>query len=88
MRFNKIKCKVLNLCWDNPRYEYILGELLLVSSPAGKDIEVLGDGNLNRSACSLRGQMYPGLYQQGGGHQNEGGHCPSLVSLHLCMALL
>ena len=88
MRFNKIKCKVLHLCWDNPRYEYRLWELLLVSSPAGKDLEVLGDGNLNRSACSLRGQMYLGLYQQGGGHQNEGGHCPSLVSLHLCMALL
>ena len=53
MRFNKIKCKVLHLCWDNPRYEDRVRELLLVSSPVGKDVEVLGDGNLNRSACSL-----------------------------------
>ena len=88
MRFNKIKCKVLHLCWNNPRYEYRLRELLLVSSPVGKDLEVLGDGNLNRSACTLRGQLYPGLHQQRGAHQSEGGHCPSLVSLHLCMALL
>ena len=63
-------------------------EELLVRSPAGKDLEFLGDENLNRSQqCSLRGQLYPGLHQQRGGHQNEGGHCPSLVSLLLCMAL-
>ena len=31
--------------------------------------------------------MYPGLYQQGGGHQNEGGHCPSLVSLQSCIGI-
>ena len=30
-----------------------------MSSPAGKDLEVLGDGNLNRSACTLRGQLHP-----------------------------
>ena len=88
MRVNKIRCKVLHLCWDNPRYEYIVGELVLVSSPAGKILEVLGDGNVNRSACSLRGQLYPGLHQQRGAHQSEGGHCPSLLSLSLCMALL
>ena len=58
MRFNKIKCSVLHLCWDNPRYEYRLQELLLVSSPVRKDLEVLGDVNLNRSACSLRGQLH------------------------------
>ena len=49
MRFNKIRCKALHLCWNNHRYEYILGELLLMSSPVGKDLEVLGDGNLNRN---------------------------------------
>lgn len=53
MRFNKIKCKVLHLCWNNLRYEYILRELLLVSSSVRKDLEVLGDGSLNMSACSL-----------------------------------
>ena len=88
MRFNKIKCNVLHLCWDSPRYEYRLRELLLVNSPAGKVLEVLGDGNLNRSACTLRGQLYPGLHQQRGGRLSEGGHCPSLVSLQSCIGLL
>ena len=43
IKFNKVKCKVLHVSWDNPRYVYRLGEELTERSPLVKYLEVLVD---------------------------------------------
>lgn len=74
MSCSEVKCKILHLGRDNPRYIYKLGEELLESSSDKKDLGVLvvakGSWLLPNlaepaaCACSLEGQCYSGFHQE------------------------
>ncbi|KAK4812343.1 hypothetical protein QYF61_017120 [Mycteria americana] len=59
MTFNKNKCQILHLAWNNTGHKYKLGAEWLESSPAKRDLGVLVGRRLNRSqqcARAPRGQ--------------------------------
>ena len=62
MRFSKANCRVLHLGQGNSMYMYRLGEDLVESNPAEKDVGTLMDEKHEPAVCAYSpgGQLHPG----------------------------
>ncbi|TRZ15811.1 hypothetical protein HGM15179_011310 [Zosterops borbonicus] len=57
MKFNRAKCKVLDLDHGNPKHKFRLGREWIESSPEKKDLEILADKKFNMiQQCELMAQ--------------------------------
>jgi len=82
MKFNKAKCKVLHMGQGNPKHKYSLGGECIESSPAEKDLRVLGDEKLDTTwqcvSAAQKGNRTR-LHPQQHGQQVKGGDSAPLL---------
>ncbi|PKU45531.1 rna-directed dna polymerase from mobile element jockey- hypothetical protein [Limosa lapponica baueri] len=80
IKFDKAKCKILQVAQGNLKYKYRLGGEWIVSSPEVKDLGVLvAQHDLAICASSPEGQSHPGLHQKKHGQQVKGGDSAPLL---------
>ncbi|KAJ7398383.1 hypothetical protein BTVI_125826 [Pitangus sulphuratus] len=87
MRFNKTKDKVLHVGWGNPCYQHRLGDELIGSSPAKKDLVMMVDERLDmRWQCALATQKVSyvlGCIKSSMANRSREGRCHLECSIHL-----
>lgn len=86
LKFNKAKCKVLHLGWENSQYQNRQGAELIESSPVEKDLDVFVDEKLNtthqRVLAAQKANSILGCIKSSHGQQPKGIDSASL--LHSC----